>query len=275
MNAAWFSVEASSLWLAIGAGVVAAVNPCGFALLPAYLSLFVLEDAPSSPTRAVVRALRATAALTAGFASVFLLFGLVVSPVAGAVQAYLPAFTVVLGIVLALAGLWVASGRSLPVARLGRSRASEGSPVVASWRVMTGFGASYALASLGCTIAPFLAVVVTSFRSSSPGAGLVLFAATPWAWVSPSARPRRRWRLPAEVSSPGCAVRVACPRGWAESSSPSQAPTWRGTARGSSGCCTSAPGLIGWSRQPETCSVGSLTLSRAPAWSDWGFCSRA
>ncbi len=176
MNDGWLSVEASSLWLAIGAGVVAAVNPCGFALLPAYLSLFVLEDAPSSPTRAVVRALRATPALTVGFAGVFLLFGLVVSPVAGSVQAYLPAFTVVLGAVLALAGLWVAAGRSLPMARLGRGQASGGSAVVASWRVMTGFGASYALASLGCTIAPFLAVVVTSFRSSSPVAGLVLFA---------------------------------------------------------------------------------------------------
>lgn len=40
---------------------------------------------------------------------------------------------------------------------------------------MTGFGASYAVASLGCTIAPFLAVVVASFRSGSTGQGLVLF----------------------------------------------------------------------------------------------------
>ena len=31
------------LALALGAGMVAAINPCGFALLPAYLSLFVLS----------------------------------------------------------------------------------------------------------------------------------------------------------------------------------------------------------------------------------------
>ncbi len=49
--------------------------------------------------------------------------------------------------------------------------------MVASWPTMMGFGASYAVASLGCAIAPFLAVVVTSFRSGSPAAGVVLFAA--------------------------------------------------------------------------------------------------
>jgi cytochrome c-type biogenesis protein len=32
--------------LALGAGLVAAVNPCGFALLPVYLTMFVLEEHP-------------------------------------------------------------------------------------------------------------------------------------------------------------------------------------------------------------------------------------
>jgi cytochrome c-type biogenesis protein len=43
--------------------------------------------------------------------------------------------------------------------------------------VMVGFGASYALASLTCTIAPFLAIVVTSFRAGSTVAGFTLFLA--------------------------------------------------------------------------------------------------
>lgn len=171
-------LDAGSLSLALGAGLVAAVNPCGFALLPAYLSLYVLGDAPRSPAAAVARALRATAALTLGFAGVFVAFGLAIAPVAASVQAYLPAFTVVLGLLLALAGLWLLSGRRLPRLPVPRrGQAGAGSPVVASWPAMTGFGASYAAASLGCTIAPFLAVVVTSFRSGSPAAGIVLFAA--------------------------------------------------------------------------------------------------
>lgn len=171
-------LDAGSLSLAVGAGLVAAVNPCGSALLPAYLSLFVLGDAPRTAATAVARALRATAALTLGFAGVFVAFGLAIAPVAASVQAYLPAFTVALGLLLGLAGLWLLAGRRLPNLPVRRSgNAGAGSPVVASWPVTTGFGASYAIASLGCTIAPFLAVVVTSFRSGSPAAGIVLFAA--------------------------------------------------------------------------------------------------
>ena len=39
------------------------------------------------------------------------------------------------------------------------------------------FGAAYALASLGCAIAPFLAIVVTSLQAGSTGQGLALFGA--------------------------------------------------------------------------------------------------
>jgi cytochrome c-type biogenesis protein len=40
---------------------------------------------------------------------------------------------------------------------------------------MFGFGVSYAVASLTCTVAPFLAVVVSAFRADSWFAGSALF----------------------------------------------------------------------------------------------------
>lgn len=166
-------LDAASVGLALGAGMLAAVNPCGFALLPSYLTTFVLDPEAPSPASAVGRALRATIALTLGFGGVFLLFGLLILPVAASVQAYLPAFTVALGIALAFAGAWVAAGRKLPTPRLGGK--TGGKPLTASWGAMTGFGVSYALASLGCTLAPFLAVVLTSFRADNPIVGLLLF----------------------------------------------------------------------------------------------------
>ncbi|MEW2635300.1 cytochrome c biogenesis protein CcdA [Streptomyces sp. NPDC048389] len=82
------------LALALAAGMLAAVNPCGFALLPAYLSLLVLGDDTPTRAAAVTRALSATAAMTAGFAAVFALFGLAIAPVAGQVQQHLPWFTI-------------------------------------------------------------------------------------------------------------------------------------------------------------------------------------
>jgi cytochrome c biogenesis protein CcdA len=160
--------------LAVAAGTLAALNPCGFALLPVYLTVLVLGD--DRPTRAVAvrRALVATGAVTAGFAAVFAVFGLALTPVAGAVQRHLPWFTVVLGLLLIALGGWLLAGRALPgTARLaGRGPAMTGS--VAS---TAAFGAAYALASLGCTIAPFLAVVVSSFRAGSTVAGIGLFLA--------------------------------------------------------------------------------------------------
>ncbi len=163
------------LVLALGAGMVAAVNPCGFALLPAYLSLLVLGD--RSPTRAVAvgRALRLTLAMTFGFAGVFATFGLVVAPVASGVQRHLPWFTVGLGIVLAGMGVALLLGRELDLSRLRRA-STRARPLTGRFGSMVGFGAGYALASLTCTVAPFLAVVVVGFRGGSPlvGIGLLL-----------------------------------------------------------------------------------------------------
>ncbi|MFE6331970.1 cytochrome c biogenesis CcdA family protein [Streptomyces sp. NPDC057798] len=162
------------LALALGAGILAAVNPCGFALLPAYLSLLVLGD--DSPSRAVSirRALTATAAMTAGFVALFGVFGLAVQPVAGQVQEHLPWFTIGFGLLMAIAGAWMLAGRQLPTLAPKIRRAP---PVTRSLPSMALFGMAYATASLGCTIAPFLAIVVSAFRSGSTGEGVALFAA--------------------------------------------------------------------------------------------------
>lgn len=164
--------------LALGAGMLAAVNPCGFALLPAYLGIFVLDER-SGRAAALGRAGRATAAMTLGFAAVFAIFGLAIMPVASSITGQLPWFTVVLGVALAAAGAWLLCGRrlpSLPIPRVRRAGRSQ-RPVTDSIASMAGFGASYAVASLGCTIAPFLAVVVTAFRAGSALEGGVLFLA--------------------------------------------------------------------------------------------------
>jgi cytochrome c-type biogenesis protein len=163
----------AELALALGAGMLAAVNPCGFALLPAYLTLLVLgEDSPSR-SAAVRRALALTAAMTAGFVAVFGIFGLVIAPIASTVQRHLPWVTVIVGCALVAAGVWLLIGRSLPA--FGWN--PRGPKLRRGLISMLAFGAAYAVASLTCTIAPFLAVVVASFRTSSALAGSALFIA--------------------------------------------------------------------------------------------------
>jgi cytochrome c biogenesis protein CcdA len=164
------------LLLALTAGMLGAVNPCGFALLPAYLSMLVVGDrtrpgGPRATAAAVGRALWCTAALTLGYVAVFGAFGLVLAPTAGWLQPRLPWLTVVFGLTLAAMGGWLLAGRQLPVpgrgVRAPRLTGSVGSMVL--------FGAAYALASLGCAVGPFLAIVVSSLRAGSTGRGLALF----------------------------------------------------------------------------------------------------
>jgi cytochrome c-type biogenesis protein len=166
-------VEAPLL-LSVTAGMLGAVNPCGFALLPAYLSVLIAgdrtrPDGPRATAAAVGRALRCTAALTAGYVAVFGAFGLLLAPLAGWLMPRLPWLTVVLGLGLVAVGAALVAGRSLPAPgpRSPRLTGTAASMVL--------FGMAYALASLGCAAGPFLAIVVSSLRAGSVGGGLLLF----------------------------------------------------------------------------------------------------
>ncbi|WP_433551043.1 cytochrome c biogenesis CcdA family protein [Micromonospora zamorensis] len=161
----------AALLLALTAGMLGAVNPCGFALLPAYLSLLV---AGASDARgAVGRALTAATGLTLGYVLVFGAFGLALAPLAGWLRPRLPWLTVTLGVLLVVAGCWLLAGRRLP----SPGWSARAPRLTRSWPSMVLFGAAYALASLGCAIAPFLAIVVTSLQVGSTGQGVALFGA--------------------------------------------------------------------------------------------------
>ncbi len=167
-----------TLALALGAGMLAAVNPCGFALLPAYLTLLIVGGEQTTGARAVGRALGLTAAMTLGFAAVFAVFGLAIAPVASGVQQHLPWVTLILGLLLVALGVWLLAGHEIKMPTLTRGRLgrrAKPKPLTRSFGSMAGFGAGYAVASLTCTIGPFLAVVVAGFRSDSVAVGVLLF----------------------------------------------------------------------------------------------------
>lgn len=159
--------------LAVAAGMAATVNPCGFALLPAYLSAFLGTEHRSGGTGAVARALAVSGALTAGFVVVFGLFGVVITPLALSVEDKLPWVTVVIGLGLVVLGFALLAGRQ-PTVRIPKLQRGGRDGTLAS---MFLFGVSYATASLSCTIGPFLAVTTTTFRSSSFVAGSAVFLA--------------------------------------------------------------------------------------------------
>ncbi len=165
---------------AFSAGAVAAFNPCGFALLPAYLGLFLAGDDEDSahsrvqgPVGAVGRAALVATSVVAGFVLVFGLAGLLISRTAVTVQEYTPWLTLVVGGALVPAGIAMLRGWTPKIRLPAVKRAGKGTgPVAMFW-----FGVSYATVSLSCTIPAFLIAVVSTFSDDGAGAGLLVFFA--------------------------------------------------------------------------------------------------
>jgi cytochrome c biogenesis protein CcdA len=160
-------VDIETITFALAAGLLAAFNPCGFALLPSFLALLVAGPG------GVLRALRLSTAMTAGFVTVFGLIGAVLAVTTAPIQRHLPWAAVVTGGVLVVLGAWLLSGREL---RVRLPRLAAGSPT-GSILALYGYGASYAVASLSCTIAPFLAVTGLVSGGADIVSGVAAFVA--------------------------------------------------------------------------------------------------
>jgi cytochrome c-type biogenesis protein len=157
--------------LALTAGMAATVNPCGFALLPAYLSAFIGMKEDGNRVAAVSRALGVSLVLTAGFVTVFGLFGIVLSPVLGEIQQYAPWFTMVFGIVLVGLGVWLVTGHELVVKIPKLDRGGADGTLLGMYL----FGVSYAVASLSCAIPNFLLVTSAAANEGSFVSRVVTF----------------------------------------------------------------------------------------------------
>jgi cytochrome c biogenesis protein CcdA len=164
-------VDREVLGLAFAAGLVAALNPCGFALLPAYLALVVRgEGDRRSAGAALGRAATATVAMAIGFVAVFGAFGALTIATAATVQRSLPYATIAIGVSFVALGLWLLLGRELRLRAPTPHRRLAPSARLGS---MFGYGVSYAVASLSCTIGPFLAVTGAALRSGALRMALV------------------------------------------------------------------------------------------------------
>ena len=167
-------IDGPAFTLALAAGLVAAVNPCGFAMLPAYLGFFLGRDEPTtSKTAAITRAIPVAASVSAGFVAVFSAVGIVLQPVKSTILDASPYASMVIGVGLVLFGLATLAGRQpkLTLPMLNRGGRSQG------MGSMFLYGVSYAIASLGCTLPIFTSAVVGTFSRESFASGVAVMAA--------------------------------------------------------------------------------------------------
>ncbi len=165
------------LALAFAAGLLAPINPCGFALLPAWVTYSLGDrDASPMPVR-LARGARAGLALTIGFAGTLALAGLIVSAGVRALISVAPWLGLATGILLLVLGVLTMSGSTIRLrlpAIPPRPRSTSGSTGLAR---MVLFGVGYAAASLSCTFGVLLSVIAQAQATANYTGLLVVFAA--------------------------------------------------------------------------------------------------
>lgn len=164
-----------NLAFAFTAGIIATINPCGFAMLPAYLSYFLGIEANSGAGAhtSVSRALRTGSAVAGGFLVVFGTTGLLISAGFTVVREVVPWIAICIGVILIVLGSIVTSGKRLDFAFPKFERGTGGKDL----RNLLLFGVSYAVASVSCALPTFIVVVSTSVTGFRAGTISFLFYA--------------------------------------------------------------------------------------------------
>lgn len=161
------TVMEALLITSFAAGLVATVNPCGFAMLPAYLGYF-LGSGGGSRMDVARRALVVSGLMSAGFLVVFGVAGLLLTLGVRAIVEFIPWMAIIVGLGLMVMGVRAFRGFPLGI-KLGSGRVDRTS--------VLRFGISYGLASLSCTLPIFLALIAGSFSRASVFEGVTAFIA--------------------------------------------------------------------------------------------------
>ncbi|WP_448594096.1 cytochrome c biogenesis CcdA family protein [Thermoflexus hugenholtzii] len=153
---------------AVMTGMMATVNPCGIAMLPAYVGYALARTGGRLSVRDAVGM---GLAMAAGCIVLFVVAGFALTMGLRALTRWSPFLGLGVGGILVLLALSRLAGRPWPLPAVPlQVRAGERASRWAGF----GFGVAYGLASLGCTLPLFLALVGFSLARRSAGEALLL-----------------------------------------------------------------------------------------------------
>jgi cytochrome c biogenesis protein CcdA len=153
--------SAQDLSLVFAAGVFATFNPCGFAMLPAYLTMLINSSTKqATPTQLALRAIQFASLMSLGVISVFAVFAAVIFPVSTSVQRYLPVVTILIGALLIILGAATLLGRAVFLKKLWSPNTAPSTRLKSLYL----YGVTFALGSVSCTIGPLLAATSTTLN---------------------------------------------------------------------------------------------------------------
>lgn len=168
-----------NLFFAFSAGAIATINPCGWAMLPSFISYYLGSDTDEFDRKpALDRAKEGIVMgllLTAGFLLIFGVAAVIISAGLQVIVQFMPTAAFIVGVLLFLLGWWLLFGKSLPVHRLIPNveldvRARNKKSVFL-------YGVGYGITSLSCTLPIFLIVVSAGLTVSGVVEGAIMFLA--------------------------------------------------------------------------------------------------
>ncbi|KKC05007.1 cytochrome c biogenesis CcdA family protein [Mycobacterium nebraskense] len=162
----------SLLALAFTAGMLAPVNPCGFALLPAWITSTIATGGTDAVLVRLARALRTGTVLT--ITGTLTLAGMAISAGARPLVTAAPWLGITILLTLAMLGVFMLTGRTIGLRMPARMRHRPNSPAAGD---VLAAGIGYALASLSCTFGVLLAVIAQAQATSGWGGLLAVFTA--------------------------------------------------------------------------------------------------
>ena len=130
-------------------GVLAAVNPCGFVLLPTYLIFFLgtREETELTTSERMRRALVVSSGISIGFLAIFFVIGVISRLFTQWIELNAKYASLAIGIVLVIGGARMLTGWTPKFAL-----PQIGGVQTKTFRATVIYGVAYAVASIGCTI---------------------------------------------------------------------------------------------------------------------------
>jgi len=158
------SLDFSGLTLIFTAGALALLSPCGFPMLPGYISYYMGAKA------SLEKAVSGGVACTLGLLTVFSVIGVGVSTLGSLVSRYIPLLELVAGLIVIFMGVSMIVEIRFPtfftISRAPRQRGLIGVFL---------YGVAYGLATLGCSAPVFFSILFYAVAAGGPLYSMITF----------------------------------------------------------------------------------------------------
>ncbi|MCE4613109.1 MAG: hypothetical protein F7C07_04690 [Desulfurococcales archaeon] len=164
------------LFFSFSAGSIAFINPCGIAMLPAYVSYYLGATNPHEKLtlKTILKGAYLGIVATLGFVAVFGSAGAILALAGAQLIRYVPWIAIGIGGGVAVLGLFLLLGKSFYLRRSFDSSRLLGDRGPFTFLL---FGIAYAIASLSCTVPIFLYVTLQAISTGGFLSAMTVFIA--------------------------------------------------------------------------------------------------